>query len=287
MRILGPGDEALVAAFCERHPDTTLFFQNNVAAQGLVDRGVPYAGTYAAAFEGDAIVAVAAHYWNGNVIVEAPHHLEAVARAAIAASGRGVAGLIGPYAQIVALRGALGLTGAVATMDSPDELFAVSLDRLQVPASLVRGTWSVRVPRPDELDLLGDWRAGYRIELMGQAPGPALREGARAEVERNQAEGRNFVLEVEGALVSYAGYNARTPACVQIGGVWTPVAQRGRGYARAAVAGALLAARASGTARSILFTGVENRAARAAYRALGYERIGDYGLVLFERLQRI
>jgi ribosomal protein S18 acetylase RimI-like enzyme len=222
-----------------------------------------------------------AHTWNGNVIVEAPHHLEAVARAAIAASGRGIAGLVGPYAQVVALRGALGLGGAATTMDSPDELFAVSLDRLQVPASLARGTWSVRVPRPDELDLLTDWRVGYRVELMGQAPGPALRDGARAEVERNQAEGRNFVLEVDGALVSYAGYNARTPACVQIGGVWTPPSLRGRGHARAAVAGALLAARASGATRSILFTGVENRAAQTAYRALGYERIGDYGLVLF------
>jgi predicted GNAT family acetyltransferase len=53
------------------------------------------------------------------------------------------------------------------------------------------------------------------------------------------------------------------------------------------VAGALLAARERGVARSILFTGVENRAAQAAYRALGYERIGDYGLVLFESPQRI
>jgi len=287
VRVLAPGDEPALARFFERHPDTTLFFQNNVAAVGLVDRGIPYSGTYAAAFEDGAIAALAAHYWNGNLIVEAPRHLEAIARAAITASGRDVAGLVGPYAQIVALRNALGLATALATMDSPDELFALVLDRLRVPAALGRGAWSVRTPRPDELDLLAEWRAGYRIELMGQAPGPALRDGARAEVERNQAEGRNFVLEVGGALVSYAGYNARTPACVQIGGVWTPVALRGLGYARGAVAGALIAARDAGVARSILFTGVDNRAAQAAYRALGYERIGDYGLLLFAEPQRV
>jgi predicted GNAT family acetyltransferase len=35
--------------------------------------------------------------------------------------------------------------------------------------------------------------------------------------------------------------------------------------------------------RSILFTEEENRAAQAAYRALGYERVGDYGIVTFAR----
>lgn len=281
VRVLGPGDETLLASFFARHPDTTLFFQNNVAAAGIADRGVAYSGTYAAAIAEGQITALAAHYWNGNVIVEAREELEAVARTAIMASGRAIAGLVGPYAQATALRRALHLDAAVTTMDSPDELFAVSLDQLRVPAPLARGEWLVRPPRSDELDLLADWRAGYRVELMGQAPGPALREDARAEMERNQHEGRNFVLEVGAALVSYAGYNARTARCVQIGGVWTPQALRGRGFARAAVAGALLAASEAGVERSILFTGVHNRAAQQAYRALGYERIGDYCLVLF------
>jgi predicted GNAT family acetyltransferase len=68
---------------------------------------------------------------------------------------------------------------------------------------------------------------------------------------------------------------------VQIGGVWTPPAWRGRGYAKAVVAGALLAARERGVARSVLFTGPDNHPAQAAYRALGYGRVGDYALVLF------
>ncbi len=76
-------------------------------------------------------------------------------------------------------------------------------------------------------------------------------------------------------------FNARLPDCVQIGGVYTPPARRGHGYARAAVAGALLEARDAGATRSILFTGEHNAAARAAYLALGYRVIGDFGLVLF------
>jgi len=287
VRVLGPGDEAAARAFFERHPDTTLFFQSNVAATGLVDRGVPYSGTYAAAYEGDAIAALCAHYWNGNLILEAPQRLDAVARAAIAASGRPVSGLLGPWAQVRAARAALGLAGAATTMDSPDELFAVSLAALRAPALLARADVRCRHPRPRELDRVIAWREDYATALLGQERGPALAERSRGEIVRNQAEGRNFVLEVTGELVAYAGYNAQTPRCVQIGGVWTPPALRGRGYARAAVAGALLAARTRGVDRSILFTGVENRAAQAAYRALGYERVGDYGLVLFAEPQAV
>lgn len=287
MQVLGPGDEPALAAFCEAHADTTLFFQSNVAAVGLVDRGASYQGTYAAAFEGGAITAVAAHFWNGNLILEAPRHLEAVARAAIAASGRSLAGLVGPWAQVSAARRALGVADAPTAMDSPDELFALSLDRLRVPDLLARGAARCRVPHDEELDQVIAWREDYCVELLGQTRGPELSERTRGEILRNQAEGRNFVLETAGEIVSYSGYNASTPRCVQIGGVWTPVALRSRGYARAAVAGSLLLARERGVTRSILFTGVENPAAQAAYRALGYERIGDYGLVLFAEQQSV
>ncbi len=281
VRVLGPGDDAAVRTFFEGHPDTTLFFQSNVAAAGLVDRGVAYSGMYVAAFEGDAIVAMAAHYWQGNLILEAPCRVGEVTRAAIAASGRPVSGLLGPWSQVQAARAALGLAAVPTTMDSPDGLFAVSLAALRVPSLLRRADVRCRHPREGELEQLIAWREDYAVALLGQARDAVLAERSRGEILRNQEEGRNFVLEVGGEVVAYSGYNAQTPRCVQIGGVWTPVALRGRGYARAAVAGSLLAARTRGVERSILFTGVENAAAQAAYRALGYERVGDYGLVLF------
>src|SRR3546814_5637873 len=68
---------------------------------------------------------------------------------------------------------------------------------------------------------------------------------------------------------------------VQIGNVWTPPELRGRGYARAVVAGALQYARRRGVADAILFTGDDNHAAQQAYVALGFTRIGDYAILLF------
>ena len=90
------------------------------------------------------------------------------------------------------------------------------------------------------------------------------------------------MLEVSGAPVAYQQFNAMLPDVVQVGGVWTPPALRGRGYARAVVAGSLLAARGDGVRRAVLFTGDENVPARRAYAALGFERVGDWGLLFLE-----
>jgi len=53
---------------------------------------------------------------------------------------------------------------------------------------------------------------------------------------------------------------------------------RGRGYARCAVAGSLLEARADGARRAILFT--SNTSGRARVRTLGFTRAGEYGLLI-------
>lgn len=282
LRLLQPGDEALLAAFFARHPDTTLFLQGNARAAGLVDRGEPQQGSYVAACDGDgAIAALACHCWNGNVLLEAPVALAELVRAAVAASGRGVTGVIGVDAQARAARRALGLEAVPAMLDSREDLFALSLDAMQVPGPLARGVFRCRSPRDEELPGLVAWRHDYRVEAIGERGGAALRAKSAEEIALSQRLGRQFVLEQAGALVAYAAYNAETPACVQIGGVWTPQALRGRGYGRAVVAGALLAARARGVVRSVLFTPTGNAAAQAAYRALGYERVGDYALILF------
>ena len=69
---------------------------------------------------------------------------------------------------------------------------------------------------------------------------------------------------------------------VQVGGVFTPPELRGRGHARAVVAGSLLSARAAGVSRAVLFTERENAPARRAYQALGFRVVGDYGMVLLD-----
>ena len=276
---LGAGDEPELERFLLAHADSSVFLRGNSAAAGIVDRGEPLQGTYVAARQAGDLVAVCAHFWNGWVVVQG--RVDAIAdtvRAAVARSGRAIKGINGPNAQVVAARHALGLDGRRAQLDSREDLFALALPALRVPEPLADGRWQVRHPIEDDRDELGGWGYDYQVETLGRESTEAGRQESIRGFHPSTSQG---VLIVDGARVAVSGFNAELSDTVQVGGVFTPPALRGRGYARAVVAGSLLAARARGVTRSVLFTGHDNVAARTAYVALGYERVGDYGIVLF------
>jgi len=281
VRTLKPGDEAQVEALLAAHADSSLFLRRNLL-EGFVDRARRYHGTWAAAFEAGRVVAVAQHSRFGTMLFQAPAHVADVTRAAARASERPVSGFVGPWSQALSARAALGLDGAPMRMQSHEGLYALSLDALVVPAPLARGAWRCRRAGADELDLLAGWRAGYRVETNAEVESSALRLSSREDVEAGLAEGAAWVLEADGTPVAYQQFNAMLPDVVQVGGVWTPPPLRGRGYARAVVAGALLAARADGVRRGVLFTGENNVPAQRAYAALGFRRVGDWALIFLE-----
>jgi RimJ/RimL family protein N-acetyltransferase len=279
VRVLGPADVPALQAFLLAHADSSLFLRSNLHAGGVVDRGEPYQATYVAAFDGGRIVAVAAHSWVGFLTLQAPVRTGEVVRAALDASGRPLRGFSGPWAQVVAARAALGVTDAQATFASQDDLFALDLEGLVVPPALAAGRVACRPARDDELDLVVGWHVAYSIELFHEPDGPAVRADARRFMELHHRAGSRWLLEEDGRPVASTGFNARLPDVVQIGGVYTPPALRGRGYARAAVAGSLLAVKATGVRRAVLFTGRENEPARRTYLALGFRSVGDFGFV--------
>src|SRR5216684_5127055 len=90
LRVLQPGDETALDAFLVDHTDTSMFLRANARAAGLTDRGAPLEATYVAALEGGRITGVAAHCWNGMVLVPAPAHTGALACQAVRRSGRAV-----------------------------------------------------------------------------------------------------------------------------------------------------------------------------------------------------
>jgi RimJ/RimL family protein N-acetyltransferase len=281
VRVLRSGDEAQLEAFLVRHAESSVFLRANVRMSGLEDRGEPYQATYAAAVDGDRVIAVAAHAWTGGVVLQAPEHLEAVVRHAVERSGRRVRGFVGPWAQVVAAREALGLVQQPARMESRETLYTLALADLIVPDALASGAVACRRPTGDELPLIVEWRTAYNVEANHVPADAAGRVQARDEAHRWHAERAGFLLTHAGEPVAYSAFNARLPDTVQVGGVWTPPALRSRGYARCVVAGSLLSARGEGVERAILFTGEGNLPARRAYEALGFRAIGDYGLVFF------
>jgi predicted GNAT family acetyltransferase len=278
---LGPEDRATLEAFLLEHADTSLFLRSNLRAGGIVDEGKPLQATYAGAFDGGTLVAVAAHCWNENMLLQAPRCVDEVVRAAVTLSGRTVRGVVGPWAQVCAVRRALGKEDTPATFESEDQLYALALADLVRPRVLDEPDVHCRATRDDDIDLLVRWRVAYAIETLHARPGDSMHDDARADMERHHAAGDAFLLERSGRPISVSTFNARLPDVVQIGGVFTPPELRGRGHARAVVAGSLIAVADSGVQRAVLFTGRDNLPAQRAYAAIGFRRIGDYGLVRF------
>ena len=281
IRILEPGDEERLDRFLRQHADSSLFLRSNVLVAGLRDEGKALQATYVARLDGDEVAGVVAHCWNGNLLLQAPVEASELARRALTATGRAIGGILGPWQQVAAILKDLALQEVPTSTRSREDLFALSLDGLRVPSALEHGALTCRRAGPDDLELLAEWRRSFRIEALGEPDLPGLLASCRDGVARGHASGSLFVLTEQGRPVSTCAFNARHPQCVQIGAVWTPPRLRSRGYGRSVTAGALLLARAEGVTRSVLFTGEDNVAARAAYVSLGYRRVGDYGLVLF------
>jgi len=282
IRILQPGDEAALEAFLLPRVESSMFLIGNMRTSGLIDDGQAYSGTYAAALEGDRIAAVVAHYWNHNLVFQAPIHLPSLCRAVVEASQRPISGLIGPNDQVNLAKEALQIDESCVQMDESENLYSLRLDDLILPGILSSGTVSGRRIEPRDLELIAEWTAAYSVEALGEKDSPQLVQRCRASVERSLAKGRTWVLEHHGRPVACSSFNTAIEEAVQVGGVWTPPKLRGRGYGRSVVAASLLDAQSEGVHKAILFTGESNIPAQRAYAALGFRHIGDYRITLLE-----
>lgn len=280
IRILQPGDETTLEAFLLPRLESSMFLIGNCRAAGLLDRGRPLEGTYAGAFEGKRLVGVVAHYWNGNLILQAPESLPGLVEAATEASGRALRGLIGPEGQVRRAKELLGLDESSIQLDETEYLYSLMLADLLVPDSLRSGRLQARRIEPGDAGLLTEWRVGFSIESLGAQDTPQLWAQCRASVERSTRDCLAWVLTDRDRRVSTSAFNTAIDEAVQVGGVWTPPELRNRGYGRAVVAASLLDARAEGAIQSILFTGINNLPAQRAYTALGFRHVGDYRLLL-------
>jgi RimJ/RimL family protein N-acetyltransferase len=279
LRALTLGDEAALEGFLAAHRDSSMFLRSNLRASGLVYRGQRLQADYVAAFSEGAIVGVAAHTWSGMLMMQAPERARELALACVAASGRKVTGLIGPLAHVQAARAALGLVDVAGRKDDDEGLFALELAELRVPARLASGGIEARAALPQDRELLCGWRVAYDCEILGCEASAAVRQGAEGFIDWQMAEGFAWLALEHGVPVSFSGFNSCLPEIVQLGGIFTPLALRGRGHAKAAIAAQLLASRASGVRRAVLFASNPN--AIRCYEGLGFRRVSDFGLVLW------
>lgn len=280
IRLLEPKDRAALDSFLQADRPQTMFLRSNLAHSGIADDGRPYQGRYVACFENGQITGVAAHYWNGMLVLLAPRHTAELALAAT--SGRKLGGIIGPWQQALDAQEALGIDDTLRFLRSKETLMTLTLDRLRIPPPMLQGQQlQCRLATADDIPLLTGWRHDFRCEALGATPSHTVTRQCEEEVTLWVQEKSQFVLMDGGHPVAGCCFNARLPDAVQIGNVWTPPDLRSRGYARAVVAGALAHARDAGADLGVLFTPADHAAAQTAYLALGFSAIGDYAILLY------
>jgi RimJ/RimL family protein N-acetyltransferase len=281
-RILKTSDRPALEKHLASTADTALLMLSNLRLAGIDDDGLPHQGTYVGAFDGEELVGCLGHFWNGNVLVQSEIGISHMLGQVVSLGKRKVAGVLGPLSQVeeslAILRPRLGLP-RIAEFEL---LFAVDREHLVLPPQLLSGETTCRRATDSDRALLHAWRR-EALKQDGR-----LREGdaeaatrSDAEIDELLANGRVWLAESDGQPVSMATIIGLAGGRAMIGGVWTPEGERNQGFARSVVAGALDALSKEGASRGVLFTGRANEAAQAAYKAIGFERIGRYGRAHF------
>lgn len=247
-----------------------MFPRNNLMHYGMAG-GHPLAVRFWLSRRGGAIDGLVAQTEGGMVLPVAlgSSGAEAVAAALV---GREVRGLIGPAEAARPLAAALRLKGRVQ-IDDDEQHMALSLAGLRLPDGPGVIVPLAEAPRAQVLD----WLEAYQTEALGTAPARAGAE-ALASYESYVGRGSHVVLMEGGEALAMTGFNARLPSMVQVGGVYTPPALRGRGHARRALGLHLAQVRAGGVGGAVLFA--SGPPAVRAYRALGFQTIGTWTMLL-------
>lgn len=282
IRKLGPEDRKALEAFLDRYRASSMFLRSNLHLSGLEEGQGRYHGLYVGAFAGDALTDVAAHYWNNNIILQAPNLPVEVATAVAQMSGQVVNGVIGPWAQVKAAEPELDLDRSRLGKVVPEHLYELKLGKIRLPQVLLSGDVQHRLAQEEDLDQLVAWRHVYDRITMGFPEHAIIDDQNRDMLSGMIEDDRLWVLIRQGRLVAMSGFNATLPDTVQVGGVYTDENYRGRGYARALVAATLRDARDAGVTQALLFTEMDNVPAQRAYESLGFERVGDYGMVVLD-----
>lgn len=161
------------------------------------------------------------------------------------------------------------VTGRPATLLVEERIYRLSA---VIPPRPVPG----RMRRAGEQDraLLTEWITAFDREAL---PDDEPRRDVARNVERWLHEpGRTAHLwEVDGRAVSLAGSGSPTPNGIRIGPVYTPPADRRRGYASALVAAASQQLLDGGRSFCFLFTDLANPTSNHVYQAIGYEPVTD------------
>ena len=276
-RVLDEGDEAAVHRLLATDPVAACVLAGRVEAAGTAPAslGAPLWG-FGSGTELEAVCLAGA-----NLIPFAVPRAERAAAAAFAErarrGGRRCSTIVGPAASVAPLWGLLEAHWGPARDHRPRQPL-LAIDRPPAVAAEPR----VRPVRLTELETLLPAAVAMFTEEVGISP---LRvdggAGYRARVAELVRAGQSLAWIERGEVLFKAEIGAVSRAACQVQGVWVAPACRGRGIGTAGTAAVVEYARTAIAPVVSLYVNDFNIAARAAYRRVGFQDVGQYASVLF------
>jgi ribosomal protein S18 acetylase RimI-like enzyme len=283
IRHITASDLGRVRAFLESHVDTSLFLLSTLASLGPQLSPHLNSGNFRVIEEQGAVVAVFCLTRRGNLLVQAggradlaEHIFEACKTEPIE-----VRGVVGEWATAEALWMLLRADPRFEPTHNIKDVLYSSMLREPPPG----GGRSLNVHTLDAADFV-QW------ERLNTAYFAELNLPVQATLDQRQTD---FMTRIRSGLwwgafddrhelVSIASINAVYGSIAQVGGVYTRPDSRRNGLARTVLQ--LLMEESHdrlGFEKLVLFTGEGNTAARGLYESLGFEAVGEFGLLLGER----
>jgi RimJ/RimL family protein N-acetyltransferase len=241
------------------------------ALQTLLARGPnafgsqqPIFGWWRAA--GEDITAAAFHTPPYPMLLSGPPEAMPALAAELAARSRELPGVNGPDATATLFAAAWReRAGLPASVHRRSRLFRLG----QLTAPVPRPPGTARLAGRDDIGLLRRWFSDFSAETND-----VLGDAGR-ELQDRVGYGGLMLWEVSGTPVSMAGCGRPASGVVRVGPVFTPAAQRGRGFGGAATAAVSRAALDAGAAEVVLFTDLANPTSNALYARIGYRPVSD------------
>lgn len=141
------------------------------------------------------------------------------------------------------------------------------------PPVNVRG--ECRLARRNDRETIVAWMQAFAGEAMNAA---VSREAAAGEADARRVSGSLYVWDVDGDVVSTAAAVAPTPHGIRVSGVYTPPAERARGYASALTAAVTQRQLDAGREIVFLYADLANPVSNRIYQRIGYRVVADVAM---------
>lgn len=160
------------------------------------------------------------------------------------------------------------LTGQTAAITMNERIYELTQ---VIPVYNVAG--SARKATLDDMALLRQWLYEFRVEAFGEGDEEMVAHNLQNRLENGI--GAYYLWEVDGKAVCVVGHTVFTPNGVRIGPVYTPPAERGKGYGSACTAAVSQLLLDAGRTFCFLYTDLTNPTSNHIYQTIGYVPVCD------------